>query len=1031
MPCALVHRCRGSVLAAIVICGVVALPAVGSFAAISPSVGVLDVSVLKPGSESKQSVTLTNSGREAMNILAAKAQCSACTKLEFQPQELASGESTSFTVRFAPEKDYPEGPVQGKILITTSDKDQPHLLIKLTGYVTKTAALVPWELAISQPQLPGSTLHEDLELVNVSDRELRVLYATSDSGGPQLDGKVPPVAANSRQKAKLTWYLPKEDGKYGGNLILYTDHPNLSKLVLPYTVEVSASAKSTSQPSAVPFPSAPSVPPTTHVNPVRSAAPASPQSASSQAAAPALTSAPIAPASGTQLLAPSTDVPAPATQPDPRLVHLELKDGLTLKDLVEVIASQLKLNLVYEESALNVPVAIRLSAPLPEDALLPLLRSVLQAKGFALVSTERKEIWRIVSAKEAPGLISPKGVEGGPEQLETQVIAPKHLEADALATLLKGFVTSGTGQITAVPAAKLLIITDYKTQLTKLKELVDLIDKDLPKEEVGVQVVQIKAAEASPLADRVLKLLSQLSTAQGLKPEQSRLFISPDTQSNQLILIGPKDQFSQAQELIQRFDTAPTTLRVTYSLADEQLASIPPLVNQILGSAANQRAPDGETRMLLAGSTLSVLATEGQHQRIRQLLDQTSHPAGEAPETSVLKAYSVQNRDAAEIQATLRRLLSIGGSGGSGGQFSGMELPKPHASSSEAISQEGVSRVGNAIPPSPESPSPAPSTRPAHAAVLAAASSQAPAQITVDTGTNSLLIAATPDLHRRLADLIQQLDKRQPQVLLEVMLVSVADSDSFSYAVEAALRTTIGGSEQQIGSDLGIGTGALGNRQLAIGTGLNAAIFNPGAFSVFLRALSQTNKAKVLSLPQVLALDNKQALLRSVQQQPFTSVNASNTVATTSFGGFAEAGTTLEITPHIAPADYLNLEYRLEVSSFTGNASAASVPPPRRLDTISSSITVPDGYTVIVGGLSGSASSKAVNKIPGLGDIPILGILGRSESISANSSTFYVFVRPTILRSSAFEDLKLLSQAQRQEAGLPPDLPQSEPQYIR
>ena len=977
---------------------------------------VVDVGVVRAERECNRSIKLRNASMVPVRIREAKSQCTACTKVEFQPQELAPGKSMTFSVRFAPDKDYAEGPVIGKILITTSDKDQPHLLIKLTGYVTKTAALVPWELILGDAHLPGSILHQDMELVNVSDKELRVLYATSDPGGPRLDGKVPPVPANSRQKLKLTWDLPKLEGKYSGNLILYTDHPNLTKLVLPYAVEVSASAKPASQPAT----QASSMQIAPSVGVVGSAQPTG--------AAPTSNQMPIVLASASP--PPAPDPPIPATQPAARVIHLELKDGLTLKDLVEVIASQLKLNLVYEESALNAPVAVRLSGPLPEDALLPLLRSVLQAKGFALVSTERKEIWRIVSAKEAPGLISPKA-EGGPEQLETQVIAPKHLEADALATLLKGFVTSGTGQITAVPAAKLLIVTDYKTQLVKLKDLVELIDKDLPKEEVGVQVVQIKAAEASPLADKVLKLLSQLSTAQGLKPEQSRLFISPDTQSNQLIFIGPKDQFPQAQELIQRFDTAPTMLRVTYSLSDEQLSSIPPLVNQILGSSPTKIAPDGGTKVLLAGSTLSVVATEGQHQRIRQLLDQTSHPAGEAPETAVLKAYSVQNRDAAEIQATLLRLLSIGGSGGNAGQLSGLELPKPHASSSEAISQEGVSRVGNAIPPSPESPSPAPSTRPAHAAVLAAASSQAPAQITVDTGTNSLLIAATPDLHRRLADLIQQLDKRQPQVLLEVMLVSVADSDSFSYAVEAALRTTIGGSEQQIGSDLGIGTGALGNRQLAIGTGLNAAIFNPGAFSVFLRALSQTNKAKVLSLPQVLALDNKQALLRSVQQQPFTSVNASNTVATTSFGGFAEAGTTLEITPHIAPADYLNLEYRLEVSSFTGNASAASVPPPRRLDTISSSITVPDGYTVIVGGLSGSASSKAVNKIPGLGDIPILGILGRSESISANSSTFYVFVRPTILRSSAFEDLKLLSQAQQEMAGLPPDLPQSEPQYMR
>ena len=304
----------------------------------------------------------------------------------------------------------------------------------------------------------------------------------------------------------------------------------------------------------------------------------------------------------------------------------------------------------------------------------------------------------------------------------------------------------------------------------------------------------------------------------------------------------------------------------------------------------------------------------------------------------------------------------------------------------------------------------------------------------VDVGTNTLLIAATGEMHKRLATLIDQLDRKQAQVLLEVMLVSVADSDTLSYAVDAAVKGTMAGSTIGIGTDAGLSGGDfVKGRTPTVGSGFNAAIFNPASFSLFMRALASTNKAHVVSLPQVLALDNKAAIVRSLQQQPFTSVNASSTVATTSFGGFAEAGTTLELTPHIAPADYLNMEYRLEVSSFTGDSSSsggATVPPPRRSDTISSFISVPDGSTVIVGGLTSTSSSTSVQKVPGLGDIPLLGLIGRNENNSNSKSSFFVFVRPSILRAQGFEDLKFLSQAPKQAMGVAGDYPLSQPRYL-
>ncbi|MEN1705971.1 MAG: hypothetical protein AAGJ54_10735 [Planctomycetota bacterium] len=115
-----------------------------------------------------------------------------------------------------------------------------------------------------------------------------------------------------------------------------------------------------------------------------------------------------------------------------------------------------------------------------------------------------------------------------------------------------------------------------------------------------------------------------------------------------------------------------------------------------------------------------------------------------------------------------------------------------------------------------------------------------------------------------------------------------------------------------------------------------------------------------------------------------------------------------------------------ELSSFTGER-IADLPPPRVLNSIESSVTLPNGYTVVTGGLESSNNSDSSNRVPLLGDIPILGRLFRSDQESDSETTLFVFIRPTILRDDRFADLRYLSEQDVEAAGLPPDVPQSGP----
>lgn len=208
-------------------------------------------------------------------------------------------------------------------------------------------------------------------------------------------------------------------------------------------------------------------------------------------------------------------------------------------------------------------------------------------------------------------------------------------------------------------------------------------------------------------------------------------------------------------------------------------------------------------------------------------------------------------------------------------------------------------------------------------------------------------------------------------------------------------------------------------------------ILDPGDFAVVVRALETLNKGRSLSMPRMLAGNNKPATINSVIQQPFVSTNASDTVATTSFGGTQDAGTTVTITPTIAAGDHVVLEYRISISAFVGESSSPGIPPPRQQNSLGGSVTIPDGHTIAIGGLRLATEAKARSQIPLLGDIPLLGEAFRNRSNSASESRFFVFIRANVLRHTSFEDLKRVSGAGLKDAGLDDGMPVSMPRMMR
>jgi general secretion pathway protein D len=219
---------------------------------------------------------------------------------------------------------------------------------------------------------------------------------------------------------------------------------------------------------------------------------------------------------------------------------------------------------------------------------------------------------------------------------------------------------------------------------------------------------------------------------------------------------------------------------------------------------------------------------------------------------------------------------------------------------------------------------------------------------------------------------------------------------------------------------------------LTPGIGANGIIIGPEEVHLVLRALATNGKNRVMSTPKVVVSDNATGTIRSVEEAPFTSVNASDTVATTSFAGFESAGTTLTVTPHITEGDHITLDYNLNFSNFTGAASNSTAPPPRTTNSFTSRVDVPDGHTVVVGGLIIENDSDTTSEVPYLGRVPVIGLAFQSRSRSRTRSKIFAFIRPIVLKDDRFRDLKFYTDVHLEQADVEnPDYPPDQLMWMR
>ncbi|MBL0457005.1 GspD family T2SS secretin variant ExeD [Aeromonas enteropelogenes] len=285
--------------------------------------------------------------------------------------------------------------------------------------------------------------------------------------------------------------------------------------------------------------------------------------------------------------------------------------------------------------------------------------------------------------------------------------------------------------------------------------------------------------------------------------------------------------------------------------------------------------------------------------------------------------------------------------------------------------------------------------------------------ISADETTNALVITAQPDVMAELEQVIAKLDIRRAQVLVEAIIVEMADGNGIDLGVQ--WNHADYGTVQFPGTNVPITSKVAADKALDLGqpelsaalmknvTGMAAGFYH-GDWSMLVTALASNTKNDILSTPSIVTMDNKEASFNVGQEVPVQTGSQSSTTGDNIFNTIERktVGTKLVVTPQINEGDSVLLAIEQEVSSVAKSQATgtSTLGPTFDTRTVKNAVLVKSGETVVLGGLMDEQTKEEISKVPVLGDIPVLGYLFRSTSNTTAKRNLMVFIRPTILRDA-------------------------------
>jgi general secretion pathway protein D len=760
-----------------------------------------------------------------------------------------------------------------------------------------------------------------------------------------------------------------------------------------------------------------------------------------------------------------------------QIVNLSLaeRQKLTVGEFLGLVGPYLHLDFMYDEKDVAEELTInpngKYRGPIKVKDLYPMLEDVLKFKKLAM-TRGKGNLVTIAPAADAldidPELLETRQEAVTPGNVIVQrVVKLEYIDTTTAQNLLTGMKL--TTNITAIPETKTLILTGYANRMARIQALLDIVDK--PGELKKFRFRQLKYTEAETLTPKIQSLAEQLGTisitiaetsteqsptinigpkrptetaaqyqarlrqaqaaaararasaARGTpttaaqpEAEKPTVFLEADERTNRILMIGLEDQLKQVEELIDTLDVARQDLRTLelYKINNVDAEQVKKQLEDLGIISPSLTSPYYSSRLTTTGGKPPITPTTPTTNLPRTPTSSAINPltgettaealAGEPKVVIVEPTNSLLVNATAEQHAKIAEIISYVDA-----ETDKKEIPyKVYP-----LENQSPDHLADVLKPLIEE-----TTVDKEGKVQSVRQKQEE-QITIvpDPNTFSLVVSASKRNQEWIKNLVEQLDKRRPQVLIDVTLVEISQDSAFDYDLELISkipRLEPGGTMAKPPSGNSALISPFPSDQIAeLSTTLGAGLVGGQGFyadrhiQALLTLMEKKGYGRVLAKPKILVNDNELGHIDTtntiyVARSSQSATTSGEPVVSTSFT-FDEfpSGIQLDITPHISQGSLLRLQIKMQRSSQTapqGGVGQNEPPPDKSENNIDTTVTVPDKSTIILGGIITVQQLKNNWKVPFLGDIPLLGGLFRSINNSSQHSKLYIFVKGEILR---------------------------------
>ena len=564
----------------------------------------------------------------------------------------------------------------------------------------------------------------------------------------------------------------------------------------------------------------------------------------------------------------------------------------------------------------------------------------------------------------------------------------------------------------------------------------------------SVSVVQGSSGSA-PAGGQIVTQIFKLNfeNAANLVPVL-RPLISPNNTinvnpgNNSLVITDYADNLQRLARIVAAMDVSNASDVEVIPLRNAIAADMAPLVARLIDGGSATAATPGQadtsfkTTLIAEPRSNSLILRAANPARVAQVralvdrLDQPPAPGSSAASGNIHVVY-LKNADATKLATTLRAAMAAMGTGSPTGAGGGAS---PAAAPSTGLSGGGSSgnmlSTGSGLSGSGSNSGLGSGN---NAMGTSATNNNQPStggQIQADPTTNSLIITAPEPLYRQLRAVIDKLDGRRAQVLVESLIVEVAANKVAQFGIQwqgilgkqgdgtvGVIGTNSGAAGSNIigltaalasGSATSIATAATG-----LGAGMNVALapringqYYLGALANFLQ---NSGDANVLSTPNLMTLDNEEARILIGDNVPFVTGSYANTGNNGTVNPFntverKDVGLMLKVRPQIGENGTVKMAIYQEISKIDRSTLSNATGPTTSKRAVESNVVVDDGSIIVIGGLLEDTYSQGEDKVPLMGDLPVVGNLFKSENRSRRKTNLMIFLRPIVVRDNATND---------------------------